>query len=591
MLSLKSAAIISSICLLLYGSDGSTYLAQTQKDPGSITGKVKLDGKPAKGITIIATPAATDATKMVEQMFKSAPSLKATTDADGVYKLEGVPPGKYVVNPSAPALVNDNAKRSGEMTVAEGEVTEGVDFEVSSGGVVTGKLTDAEGRPIIGERIALKFLDGPDDSPVSGAASFGNRMYTTDDRGIYRIFGLRPGRYIVSAGKESDQIASFLTQRAKRVQTYYPGVTEESKAKPVQVTAGSEASGVDIQFSSTDKGFVISGRVLDSQNKAPIANAMVAYARVKKVTTDQTNATDDDDADIHISTSGAAVSVLPGGFTTTNEKGEFRFNAVSPGNYKLEATSIGAFAGTGGSQFYADPVFFEVSSSNLDKLELKVHRGAAIAGVVVIESADSQDSLDRYGQLVLMAMVIDSATKSFSSGNAIVGADGTFRLGGLKAGKVSFRTFSMSARKPGILRIERNGVEVQSALEIQPNEEINGLRVILAPATNAIRGRVTVQGGALPKGAQISVRARLAGSMSSDSNTDGDPGQTADVSPNGSFVLESLLPGTYELLVSASVPGERGPRMVTATQTVTVTGNGPVEVDVVLDISRKSSDK
>ena len=581
-------AIILAALFLSFGHSPSSSFAQTQKEPGSITGRVKLDGKPARGITITATAAVSDAAGAVQEMFSSSASLKALTDSDGVYKLEGVPAGKYRVAPSAPALVSVDVKTAGEITVSEGDTVEGVDFALSLGGVITGRLTDSDGRPVIAERISLKLLDKPntpgDDASERARAVlgiFGNRMYATDDRGIYRIFGLRPGRYIVSAGKDSDGMSAFLSQRPKKVQTYYPGVTEETKAKPVQVNAGFEASGVDIQFSATDKGFVISGRVLDSETKSPIANAMVTYSKTQKEASQATQ--------IIIDTVGE-IPGTPAGLSTTNDKGEFRFTAVAPGKYKLEATSIGALAGTMGSQFYADPVPFEVESTNIDKLDIKVHRGGGISGVVIIESADSQDSLDRYGQLVMTAMVIDPASNSYSSGNCMVGADGSFRLGGLKPGKVTLSTFSMSARRPGILRIERSGVEVQRGFEIQPNEEVTGLRVILTPAIGVIRGRVTIQGGSLPRGAELTARAR---SVNSDPSDPGDfnGNLSVEVGSSGAFLIENLTPGSYEVQVSSSIPGQSGSRILGSKQTVTVTGNSPAEVELVLDLSRKGSDK
>jgi protocatechuate 3,4-dioxygenase beta subunit len=561
----------------------SLCIAQTQKEPGSVTGQVKIDGKPARGIAVIATPSVTDAARIVEGMFNPPASVKATTDSEGVYKLEGVPPGKYRVAPSAPELVSAGASRTDDITVSEGATVEGVDFVLSLGGVITGRITDIDGRPVIGQRISLKPLHKTDpQGPGAEMMTLTDRMYSTDDRGIYRIFGLRPGRYLVSAGKDSDVMSAFLSQRPKRVQTYYPSVTEEAKARPVQVSAGSEASGVDIQFSGTDKGFVVSGRVLDSESKTPIANAMVAYSKARNERTAET--------DTWIKTdTGTEISGMPGGFTTTNDKGEFRFAAVSPGNYKLDATSIGALAGAGGSHFYADPVTFEVLSTNVDRLEIKVHRGGGISGLVVIESSDSQDSLDRYGQLVLIAMVTDSATNSYSSGNCMVAPDGSFRLGGLKPGKVTLRTFSMSARRPGILRIERNGAEVEGGFEIQANEDISGLRVILTPAIAVIRGRVTFQGGSLQPGAKVTALARPVNADRSDLAGIGE-NQSAEVNPDGSFLIENLTPGTYEVQVSVWLPAQQGSRSVSAKQIVTAASDGPAEVEIVVDLG-KASDK
>ena len=553
---------------------------------GSITGHVNLDGKPAPGITIIATPSSSDPAKAVEQMFNSSASMKTTTDSDGSYRLEGVPAGKYHVAPSAPALVSGDVNATGDITVAEGAVAEGVDFTLSPGGVITGKITDSEGRPVIGQRVSLKLVEKTDAATSTSfpGAMFGDRMYATDDRGIYRIFGLRPGRYIVSAGGDSDVMSGLLSQRPKRVQTFYPSVTDETKAKPVQLTAGSEAAGVDIQFGGTDKGFVVRGRVVDSEKGTPIANAMVAYSKARKTPGEEVSVA------IHTEGGQSELSGMPGGFTTTNDKGEFRFASVAPGSYNLETASVGAFAGTGGSRFYADPLSFEVKSANVDKLEIRVHRGAGISGVVVVESADNQDTLDRFGQLMLMAMVVDEATKGFSSGNCVVGADGSFRLGGLKAGKVNLRPFSMSPRRPGLLRVERNGVEVQGGFEIQANEEVTGIRVILTPATCVIRGQVTIQGGALRPGASLTARARSLNAAPSEV-PDFFGNGSVDVSSNGAFVIENLTPGSYEVEVFVTVPGPQGSRGASAKQTVTATSESPAEVVLVLDLGGKASDK
>jgi len=320
---LTHLAISLVVLLALKSAAPTSAFAQDQKG-GSITGHVKLDGKPAPGITIIATPSSSDPTKAVEQMFNSSASMKTTTDSDGVYRLEGVPAGKYHVAPSAPALVTGDVNGTGDITVAEAAVAEGVDFTLSPAGVITGKITDSEGRPVIGQRVSLKPLDKADAaaSAALAASMFGDRMYATDDRGIYRIFGLRPGRYIVSAGGDSDVMSGFLSQRPKRVQTFYPSVTDETKARPLQVTAGSEAAGVDIQFSGTDKGFVVSGRVVDSEKGTPIANAMVAYSKVRKTPGEE----------ISVEIGQSELSGMPGGFTTTNDKGEFRFASVAPGS-------------------------------------------------------------------------------------------------------------------------------------------------------------------------------------------------------------------------------------------------------------------
>jgi hypothetical protein len=221
MRNLTSVAVILFVLSFSHAYGSSAWPAQTQNEPGSITGRITLDGKPAKGVTVIAAPSVTDRAKAIEEMFKSSSSMKATTDSEGVYKLEGVPPGKYRVNPSAPALVSASVNNA-EVTVSEGATAEDVNFSLSLGGVITGRLADSEGRPVIGEPISLKPLEkGDTPSPSDIAARmFGNRIYTTDDRGVYRNIGLPPGRYHVSARKGWDMMSAFLSQHPKRVQTF-----------------------------------------------------------------------------------------------------------------------------------------------------------------------------------------------------------------------------------------------------------------------------------------------------------------------------------------------------------------------------------
>ena len=580
------AAVLLS---LLSGSQPSRALAQDPKETGTITGRVTLDGKPARDITVIATLSITDTAKIVDSILNKSASLKATTDSDGRYRFEGVTTGKYNLAPFAPTLVNTSLESRSDVTVTGGSTTEGIDFSLSVGGVITGKVTDSDGRPVIGEKFALK----PADSTPSAAPSMatmmtviggGGRMYATDDRGIYRIFGLLPGRYLVSAGSDNDVLSAMFKLRPKRTQTFYPGVTDQTKAKQVQVTAGSEAAGIDIQFSVADKGFGVTGRVVEAEKGTPIANAMVAYSKARRVP----NKADDDEADKDSEEwiSGLAGG-LPGGIATTNDRGEFRFESVAPGSYKLEVSQLGALTGTSTSEFYGDPVNFEVRSANVDKLDVKVHRGASISGVAIAENADGKSGLENYGRLMLSASVTDAQTKSFSAGTGAIGADGTFRIGGLKPGKATIRLFSMSEPEAALLRIERNGVEIQDGVDIQANEQVTGLRVVLTSANCVIKGHVTIEGGPLPPGVTLTVRARRSNwDQNSFSHSDSD-----EVDSKGDFEIEDLAPGTYEVEVSAAVPAPQGVRSVSAKQTVTTSKGAPGFVTLVLNVRGKGSDK
>lgn len=564
--------------------------AQEPKETGTITGRVTLDGKPAQGVIVMATPSVSDPSKVVERMLNATASPKTTTDSDGRYRLEDVRAGTYNIATSAPTLVSaDGTGREKEVTVAGDATVERIDFSLTRGGVISGKITDSEGRPVIATLISLK--------PVGEADSTGlysmlrDRMFFTDDRGVYRIFGLSRGQYLVSAGDSDTSPFGQLFSGQRRAKTYYPGVTEEAKAKSIELAAGAEALGVDIKLGLPAKGFVVSGRVIVAETRKPVANTMVAYGPAAQRNVSNTaisNKDDGDDDDDDDDDENENVGEMRG-FTITNARGEFRLESVSSGSYQARLNLLNEIIG--GSEYYADPVDFEVRSSNLDNLEIAVHRGASINGVAFIENADSPEAREQVGQLVLRASVTDVQTRSSSSGAGKVAPDGTFRIGGLKPGKARISPASLSPGSLGsqrfaLLRIERNGVEQHDGVVVQPNEQITGVRVIVVQSNCVIRGHVALLGGSLPKGTAMLAFARSVNSPQSDSQS------SSTIDANGNFVIEGVAPGTVEVEVVCYVNpagGEKG--MVSAKQTVMVVSGLPADVSLVLDLSAKERDK
>src|SRR6185369_1942699 len=551
-------------------SISTTCLAQNPES-GSIAGKVLLDGKPAPGVIIVATPDSSNPARMLERMLKPSSAPKATTDSDGRYRIEGLRAGKYEVAVSSRVLVSAGSSgHENEVTVTDGAV-EGIDFSLLRGGVITGKITDSEGRPVINERVSVKNGVAPEGN-LAFYTSMGNRMYYTDDRGVYRVFGLQPGKYIVSAGGSQDPFSDMLLKRRANARTYYPGVPDEARARAVELAEGAEVTGIDIKLGLIGKGVVISGRIIDADTRTPVADAMIAYAKV----TPPASAKDDNDDEKDDEKDEEVGQGLPAGYTTTNARGEFRFESVAPGKYKLEANAIAAFADAGG--FYADPLDFEVQYANIDELELKIHRGGSISGVVAVENADRPDVTSELAGFMLMASAPGTQSRPFSQTITRVSPDLNFRISGLRAGKVKLGGIPYAQQKFSILRIERNGLPVTDGLDIQANEQIAGVRIILVEANCVIRGRVSVQGGSMPRDGFIVVNVRLLNDGESSNQ-----GSTAN--SKGEFVFENLAPGNYE--VTASLAGPNQKRRVATTQTILVMSGIPAEVALTLDLKAK----
>jgi hypothetical protein len=129
--------------LLFLMSLPSLTLAQTPQKQGTgvITGRVTLRGKAMTGIGVVLFAD--------ERTPQRKAISKAETDYEGRYRLSNVPAGRYTVVAIAPAHVGPNEGSNGDpgktITIAEGETVEEIDFALVRGGVITGRVTDADG--------------------------------------------------------------------------------------------------------------------------------------------------------------------------------------------------------------------------------------------------------------------------------------------------------------------------------------------------------------------------------------------------------------------------------------------------------------
>lgn len=143
------------------------------------------------------------------------------------------------------------------------------------GGVIAGRVTDSQGRPVVEERMRVNRLtSGGEAQPFY----VGNDpdMFMTDDRGIYPIHGLPPGRYIVSAGYLAREGSiGYSTPRFFYPQTFYPNVTDEARAKVFELTEGAEFTGVDIVLADRKRSYDVYGRVVDADTGEPVPGVSI----------------------------------------------------------------------------------------------------------------------------------------------------------------------------------------------------------------------------------------------------------------------------------------------------------------------------
>lgn len=548
----RSLLLTSSLLLLVLCSFGGRAQTPAKASTASISGRVTIDGKGVAGITVAATTSSSP--------LDNRTVAKTTTDDDGKYQLTGLAAGQFTILPLAKAFVVSTSgayKQPGQsITVGEGETITKIDFALVRGGVITGRITDSDGRPVIGERVNVVAKDVSDAGHTPMTMFDGRNR--TDDRGVYRIYGLGPGNYKVSIGQAAGagNVAIMGMGGSQYTRTFYPGVADESKATLLEINEGTEVSNIDIVARKSGRGFSVSGRVVDADSGQPVPSAYVVHASLNE-TTQQLGG---------MNFSGSQ----------TDADGKFRLENVQPGHYAAYMLATGE-----GTSSYSDQTPFDVSDGDVSGVEIKVRRGATISGVAVVENNFDPAVASMLQTVSIFAFTINKGgAPSFSRSQ--INSDGRFSFSGLAPGKVQFNMVGFPTPPKGLtlVRTELDGIEQPEGIEVKAGAKIAGVRLVFAYGVGSIRGEVKSEDGALPTGVTLQVLIRSA--------SGGARTFTGGVDARGHFVVENIPPGTYEMSVMTFGPDHTPSTYVPAPRTVNVE-NGPVQTVLLVNFAAKKA--
>lgn len=524
----------------------------TAKVPqGTVSGRVTIKGKPAPGVVV--------GLRKVLSAEAPGPFAKATTDHDGVYRITNVAPGTYDVMPSAPAfVVGESINQSGfnqrgkNVIVGEDETVEDINFALVRGGVITGKIADADGRLLIQEQVYLYRLEGTAQQPQRPMGV--TRTIQTDDRGVYRFFGLNAGRYKVAAGRPEENYSGYQSSKIVYKQVFHPDVTEHDKANIIEVREGSEANDVDIKLGRPVQTFTASGRVIGEDGQ-PAPNVRFGLQRTVAQR-------------FEVAQSSAI----------TNSHGNFTLDGLAPGKY-------GFFLYPDPSRVLrAETTTFDIIDGDVTGITVRLTKGSSISGVIVLEHEDKK-AWARVLEMTLRGYLLsDSSATSFGESGAAstISPDGSFKLTGLSPGRFNvWLAPTMGGNPPKgfmISRLEYNGVIAPNGIEVKDGEQLSGVRVFVSYGTGTVRGVVTYDAGLLPEGARIFARlVRPAAPLKDVANM--------FVDARGHFLIEGLPAGVYEVSISMFVIGGRQHRPATAKQQITVQDGVVSEVSLALHLT------
>ena len=427
----------------------------------------------------------------------------ALTDAEGRFEFRELPAGRFTLQAIKSGFVNvqygqTRPFESGKpIELADKQALDNADISMPRGSVIAGRIVDEFGDAI--PDVSVSAMRQTWQNGRRRLVPSPGRVAQTNDLGQFRIYGLPPGDYYVSAtmrgGLEMMEMELTMLSGASTgagptasapksgySATYYPGTPNVAEAQRITLGAGQESQSADFALVAV-KLAKVSGIVIGADGK-PLE--------------------------------GAAVSVAPsnrefGGLMAqqsarSGKDGSFTLNSVAPGDYSLQARSMQVMTSTqgdnvmvfravsmGGGESESGSTPLAVAGEDVSGIVLTTSKGGSATGHLVFDGPKPQS----LGSIRIMSMPVDSEGPTLGGGAATAKDDGTFELKGL----MGPRLIRLSAPPGWTLKAVRlNGTDVTDVgTEFKTGETTSGLEVELTNKATSVSGSATASDGSLLK--------------------------------------------------------------------------------------------
>jgi len=409
----------------------------------------------------------------------------ASTDEQGRYRITGLTAGSYIVSAAKSGFVDGafgQRRSSGTGTpveLADAQQAANIDIKLARGGVVTGHVLDEEGEPLARAVVTVlrqQYVRGQKQLTPAGTDQ-------TDDRGQYRVFGLPPGDYFVSAnaGGVEQGVRQILgdfggaqqPESSGYAPTYYAGVTSAADAARVKLAAAQEVTGIDFQIQvvpfATVKGVVVGGSatvmLLSDEAGAGGLAGLAGRGGGGR---------------------GGFGPLLGGGLrAVTRPDGSFSIPNVAPGKYTIIAR--GDAGPNGPSRTAMQPLVVAGEEVNV---ALNPSPGVQLGGTITFEAAGSPPASGFSGFRVMPVPL--GAVAALPGGRGARPGDitqnGQFTITDVTPGLYSIR--ASAPRGWAMKAVFVDGREVtDSPIEVK-SENVTGLNVIFTDRISSLSGNV-----------------------------------------------------------------------------------------------------
>ena len=473
--------------------------AALPKGTSMITGRVLAadSGRPVKRARVAVTGAAAGGGRG---------GGMAITDDQGRYTVAELAAGTYSVTASKSGFVDAAygqrrpLQPGTPVALADGQAAASIDLRLTRGGVITGRIVDEDGEALARALVTVQryqYVRGERQLTPAGGDQ-------TDDRGQYRVFGLPPGDYFVSATTSGlagllgglQQFAAGIgggdaggrgggrgvlaglvggaspEESTGYAPTYYPGVVNAPEAGAIKIGPGQEIGGIDFQV------------------------LLVPLATVSGIVTGVQDA-----ANVMLIPDGAGPGLgrlLNQTFTgRAGADGTFSIRNVPPGQYKAVARSGGR-----GGEPRTGILPLAVNGTAVEGLTLALQPGVTLSGNITVESSGTPAPAD-YSVFRVEAPEVDplpggGTGRGGPFGGRGVESNGSFAITNLLPGLHYVRVGGGGVQGQGqgqtqwtVKAINVGGQDVSDgAIELKPGQNVDNVTVVLTDRTTEISGTV-----------------------------------------------------------------------------------------------------
>lgn len=468
---LRLAASVVALRLLLVPSPVSAQPAPAPAPQPGMPPRMMAGQSQPKGTAVVrGTVVAADSGAPLRRALVRAQSLEmqdvrsTTTDEQGTFEIRELVGGRYTISAQKSGYVQLSYgqrrpnERGTPVEIAAGQTVEKIGLALPRGAVISGRIADEFGEPIAEVMVQVQryryVAGGRRLMPVG-------RSDTTDDQGAFRLYGLAPGDYVVSATQRGNFPMMTANGRPEAgndqgyAATYYPGTPSASEAQRVSVAVGQEVSGVTFALTPT-RVARISGRVVGAPPDGISGMVML------------------------MPEDGMMLGVPSAGMVRPD--GQFDLAGVPPGRYVLQLQSRQR-----GPDELVGVTPVTVAGTDLQNVIITLRRPGTVSGRIEFDGGPPADVTP--ANVRVMVMPTDPSSGRFTmTGPAQTSGDYTFTTGGV-LGSALIRV----SPPPGwyLQSVQHGGDDVtDTPVQLDGGTEVRDVRVLLTRAATTFSGTV-----------------------------------------------------------------------------------------------------